>query len=128
LVARRTPPQQDLFIAAAWLAWILVIAPLSHFHYHSLALLPMTLLAFLALVKTDPLLTTVARLTLIAYLLASIGTVAFDPLQYIGLLCWTTLGLWAVLLFVALRSEAPRHILTLASSAQSKGIQQEMLG
>jgi Glycosyltransferase family 87 len=128
LVARRTPPQRDLFIAAAWLAWVLVIAPLSHFHYHSLALLPMTLLAFLALVKTDPLLTTVARVTLIAYLLASFGTLTFDPLQYIGLLCWTTLGLWAVLLFVALRNEAPRHILTPVSSALSKGIQQEMLG
>jgi hypothetical protein len=35
--------------------------------------------------------------------LASVSTLALPPLQYIGLLCWTTLGLWAVLLFVAAR-------------------------
>src|SRR4029077_7530789 len=66
---RPTRSQQDLLIAAAWLAWIVVIAPVSHFHYHMLVLLPMTVLAFLTLVKTDSLLTTLARVTLIFYLL-----------------------------------------------------------
>jgi alpha-1,2-mannosyltransferase len=103
VVARRTQPQQDLLIAAAWLVWILVITPVSHFHYHVLVLLPMTELAFLALVNTDLLLTTLVRVTLIVYLLASVSTLALPRLQYIGLLCWTTLGLWAVLLFVAAR-------------------------
>jgi glycosyl transferase family 87 len=103
VVARRTQPQLDLLIAAAWLTWILVNAPVSHFHYHMLALLPMTVLAFLALVKTDSRLTTLARITLVVYLLSSICTLANRTLQYIGLLCWTTLGLWAVLLFVAVR-------------------------
>jgi hypothetical protein len=101
VVVRRTRSQQDLLIAAAWLAWIVVIAPVSHFHYHMLALLPMTVLAYLALVKTDSLLTTTARTALIVYLLASISTLAFISLQYVGLLCWTTLGLWVVLLFLA---------------------------
>jgi len=83
------------------LAWIVVIAPVSHFHYHMLALLPMTVLAYLALVKTDSLLTTTARSALSVYLLASASTLAFTPLQNVGLLCWTTLGLWALLLFLA---------------------------
>jgi alpha-1,2-mannosyltransferase len=100
---RPTRSQQDLLIAAAWLAWIVVIAPVSHFHYHMLVLLPMTVLAFLALVKTDSLLTTLARVTLIFYLLASVCALALPSLQYVGLLCWTTLGLWVVLLFVAAR-------------------------
>jgi hypothetical protein len=101
VVVRRTRSPQDLLIAAAWLAWIVVIAPVSHFHYNMLALLPMTVLAYLALVKTDSLLTTTARTALIVYLLASISTLAFISLQYVGLLCWTTLGLWVVLLFLA---------------------------
>jgi len=105
VAARRMQPQQDLLIAALWLAWIVVIAPVSHFDYHMLALLPMSVLAYLALVKTDSVLTTLARVTLIVYLLASVCTLALPPLQYIGLLCWTTLGLWAVLLFIAVRRD-----------------------
>ena len=109
VLVRPARSQQDLLIAAAWLAWIVVIAPVSHFHYHMLVLLPMTVLAFLALVKTDSLLTTLARVTLILYLLASVCTLALPSLQYAGLLCWTTLGLWVVLLFVAARYGTPRR-------------------
>jgi Glycosyltransferase family 87 len=105
VAARRMQPQQDLLIAAMWLAWIVVIAPVSHFDYHMLALLPMSVLAYLALVKTDSVLTTLTRVTLIVYLLASVCALALPPLQYMGLLCWTTLGLWAVLLFVAVRRD-----------------------
>jgi hypothetical protein len=105
VVARRMQPQQDLLIAAMWLAWIVVIAPVSHFDYHMLALLPMSVLAYLALVKTDSVLTTLARVTLIVYLLASVCTLALPPLQYMGLLCWTALGLWVVLLFIAVRRD-----------------------
>ena len=122
VVDRRTQPQQDLLIAAAWLAWILVIAPVSHFDYHMLALLPMSVLAYLALVKTDSLVTTLARVTLIVYLLASVCTLALPPLQYIGLLCWTTLGLWAVLLFVAARYDTHREALTTAETPDTIGV------
>jgi hypothetical protein len=112
VVARRTQWQHDLLIAAAWLVWLLVIAPVSHFHYHMLVLLPMTVLAFLALVNIDSLLTTLARVTLVVYLLVSVCTLALPRLQYIGLLCWTTLGLWAVLLFVAVRYDTrPRALI-----------------
>jgi alpha-1,2-mannosyltransferase len=122
VVDRRTQPQRDLLIAAAWLAWILVIAPVSHFDYHMLALLPMSVLAYLALVKTDLLVTTLARVTLIVYLLASVCTLALPPLQYIGLLCWTTLGLWAVLLFVAARYDTHREALTTAETPDMIGV------
>ena len=120
VAARRTQPQQDLLIAAAWLVWILVIAPVSHFHYHMLVLWPTTVLAFLALVKTDSLLTTSARVTLVVYLLASVCTLALPYLQYIGLLCWTTLGLWAVLLFVAVRRDTHPAVSTTGINSQSK--------
>jgi hypothetical protein len=112
VVARRTQSQHDLLIAAAWLVWLLVIAPVSHFHYHMLVLLPMTVLAFLALVNIDSLLTTLARVTLVVYLLVSVCTLALPRLQYIGLLCWTTLGLWAVLLFVAAWCDTQAEALT----------------
>ena len=112
VVARRTQSQHDLLIAAAWLVWLLVIAPVSHFHYYMLVLLPMTVLAFLALVNIDSLLTTLARVTLVVYLLVSVCTLALPRLQYIGLLCWTTLGLWAVLLFVAARCDTQAEALT----------------
>jgi alpha-1,2-mannosyltransferase len=122
VAARRTQPQHDLLIAAAWLVWIVVIAPVSHFDYHMLALLPMSMLAYLALVKTDSLLTTLARVTLIVYLLASVGTLALPPLQYIGLLCWTTLGLWVVLLFVAARYDTRPETLTTAEPPDMIGV------
>src|SRR5215475_43262 len=112
VVARRTQPQHDLLIAAAWLVWLLVIAPVSHFHYHMLVLLPMTVLAFLALVNIDSLLTTLARATLVVYLLASICTLTLPRLQYVGLLCWTTTGLWVVLLFFAARYNTHLEALT----------------
>jgi alpha-1,2-mannosyltransferase len=122
LLARRTQSQGDLLTAAAWLAWILVIAPVSHFHYHMLVLWPMTVLAFLALVKTDSLLTTSARVTLVVYLLASVCTLALPYLQYIGLLCWTTLGLWTVLLFVAVRYDTHPAFSTTGVNSQSKAV------
>ena len=103
MAARRARPEQDLVIAAAWLAWIIVIVPVSHFHYHVLALLPMTVLAYLALVKTDPFLTTTARGALIIYVMATTSTLAFTSMQDVGLLCWATVGLWTVLLFTVVR-------------------------
>ena len=106
------PQYPELFAVPVGYASTL-IAPVSHFDYHMLALLPMSVLAYLALVKTDSLLTTLARVTLIVYLLASVCTLALPLLQYIGLLCWTTLGLWAVLLFVAaLRDTHPAALTT----------------
>ena len=119
VLARRTQSQQDLLIVAAWLAWIVVVAPVSHFHYHMLVLWPMTELAFLALVNTDSLLTTLVRITLVVYLLASVCTLALPALQYIGLLCWTTLGLWAVLLFVAVRYDTRPEVSATGANIQS---------
>ena len=78
------PQYPELFVVPVGYASTL-IAPVSHFDYHMLALLPMSVLAYLALVKTDSLLTTLARVTLIVYLLASVCTLALPPLQYIGL-------------------------------------------
>src|SRR5262249_23100925 len=81
--SRRMQSQPNLINASAWLVWLLVIAPVSHFHYHMLVLWPMTVLAFLALVNTDSLLRTLARVTLVVYLLASICTLALPHLQYV---------------------------------------------
>ena len=110
--SRRMQAQPNLINASAWLVWLLVIAPVSHFHYHMLVLWPMTVLAFLALVNTDSLLRTLARVTLVVYLLASICTLALPRLQYVGLLCWTTTALWVVLLFVAARYKTDPEALT----------------
>ncbi len=128
VLSRRTQSQQDLLMAAAWLAWILVIAPVSHFHYHMLVLWPMTVLAFLALVKTDSLLTTSARVTLVVYLLASVCTLALPYFQYIGLLCWTTLGLWTVLLFVAVRYDTHPAASSTGINSQSETVVSRHVG
>src|SRR5262249_8665874 len=119
--SRRMQSQPDLINATAWLVWLLVIAPVSHFHYHMLVLWPMTVLAFLALVNTDSLLRTLARVTLVVYLLASICTLALPRLQYVGLLCWTTTALWVVLLFVAARYKTDPEVLTIGTTVESQG-------
>src|SRR5499433_1756622 len=81
----------------------------------------MMVLAFLALVNTDSLLRTLARVTLVVYLLASICTLALPGLQYVGLLCWTTTALWVVLLFVAARYKTDPEGLTTGKTVESQG-------
>jgi Glycosyltransferase family 87 len=116
VIARLRRDQQNLVIAAAWLAWIILVVPVSHFHYQALALLPMSILAHLALIKPATLLVILARTALIVYLAASVCTLASTHLQYIGLLCWTTLGLWAILLFIAAQDGGEPKTLATAGS------------
>jgi hypothetical protein len=43
------------------------------------------------------------RATLAVFAVAGLLTMAFVPLQQIGLLCWAMIGLWGVLLTVVVR-------------------------
>lgn len=100
LVARQPRPEHDLLIASAVVVWMLLILPLSQFHYHMLMLLPMTVLTWLALGGAAATVTRPARGVLIVYPLTAVGTLVSPALRQAGLLCWATLGVWGMLVWI----------------------------
>ncbi|MGO9608429.1 MAG: glycosyltransferase family 87 protein [Verrucomicrobiia bacterium] len=103
LVGSRSQPQSESLIVSAVLVWMILAAPLSEFHYLLVLLLPMMAMVFVAIYEPDGATRWLARAMLAVYAVAGLLTLAFVPLQQIGLLCWTMIGLWGVLLTVVLR-------------------------
>lgn len=108
IAARRVNPHRDLLVVSAFLLWILLIAPLSEFHYHLLALLPMTVLAALAVADSSPdrQVTRVARIILAVYPVVALSTVVIVEVAHVGLLCWATLAVWSALVWITMRPQA----------------------
>ncbi|HTS18883.1 MAG TPA: glycosyltransferase family 87 protein [Verrucomicrobiae bacterium] len=103
LVGWRSRPESELLVISAILVWMLLAAPLSEFHYLLVLLLPMMALVFVAAYEAGAVTRWGARATLVAFAAAGLLTLAFVPLQQIGLLCWAMIGLWGVLLAVVVR-------------------------
>jgi len=82
---------------------MILMAPLSEFHYLLVLLLPMMAMVFVATHALDGATRWLVRATLAVFAVAGLLTMAFVPLQQIGLLCWAMIGLWGVLLTVAIR-------------------------
>jgi hypothetical protein len=103
LVGWHPRPRSEPLIVSAVLVWMILVAPLSEFHYLLVLLLPMMALIFVAAHEADRRTRWLARASLAAFAAASLLTVGFVPLQQIGLLCWAMIGLWGVLLTAAVR-------------------------
>jgi len=103
LVGWRSQPQSESLVISAVLVWMILAAPLSEFHYLLVLLLPMVAMVFVAAHEPDGATRWVVRAALVVFAVAALLTVAFVPLQQIGLLCWTMIGLWGVLLTVVVR-------------------------
>jgi len=107
IAARQVNPHRHLLVLSAFLLWILLVAPLSEFHDHLLALLPMTVLALLALADTssDRQVTRVARIILAVYPVVALSVVVIVEVAHVGLLCWATLAVWGALVWIAMRPQ-----------------------
>jgi hypothetical protein len=103
LVGWQSQPQSESLIVSAVLVWMILAAPLSEFHYLLVLLLPMMAMVFVAAHGPDGATRWLVRATLAVFAVAGLLTVAFVPLQQIGLLCWAMIGLWGVLLTVVVR-------------------------
>lgn len=103
LVGWRSQPHSEALIVSAVLVWMILAAPLSEFHYLLVLLLPMMAMVFVAAHEPDGVTRWLVRATLAVFALSGLLTLAFVPLQQIGLLCWAMIGLWGVLLMVVSR-------------------------
>jgi hypothetical protein len=103
LVGWRSQSQSESLIVSAVLVWMILMAPLSEFHYLLVLLLPMMAMVFVATHALDGATRWLVRATLAVFAVAGLLTMAFVPLQQIGLLCWAMIGLWGVLLTVVVR-------------------------
>jgi hypothetical protein len=103
LVGWRSQPQSESLIVSAVLVWMILAAPLSEFHYLLVLLLPMMAMVFVATHEPDGATRWLVRAMLAVFAVAGLLTLAFVPLQQIGLLCWAMIGLWGVLLTVVIR-------------------------
>jgi alpha-1,2-mannosyltransferase len=99
----RSQPQSESLIVSSVLVWMILAAPLSEFHYLLVLLLPMVAMVFVAAHEPDGATRRLVRVTLAMFAVAELLTVAFVPLQQVGLLCWAMIGLWGVLLTVVVR-------------------------
>ena len=86
----------ELWIIAVFLAWLLLILPISQLHYHLLLLLPMTLLVHRS-----------AWQILIGYAVATLVTLPWSAAQVAGVLGWAMLALWGALLVLAAKTKRP---------------------
>lgn len=103
LVAWPSQPHTESLVISAVLVWMILAAPLSEFHYFLVLLLPMMAMVFVAADEPDGATRWLVRITLAIFAVAGLLTLAFVPLQQIGLLCWAMIGLWGVLLTVVIR-------------------------
>jgi hypothetical protein len=108
LVGWRSQPQSESLIVLAALVWMILATPLSEFHYLLVLLLPMMAMVFVVAREPDGATRWLVRATLAVFAVAGLLTMAFVPLQQIGLLCWAMIGLWGVLLTVVVRQARMR--------------------
>ena len=103
LAARRAQAGSELLIASAAIVWTLLISPVSWSHYSVVLLLPLTVLVAVARGDDDLVSRRLAVVALAVFGVVSLVTICIKSLEFYGLLCWATLGVWATLLTIAVR-------------------------
>ena len=89
---------------------MLLAQPLAESHYFVLLLLPVTGLVLLARSAVDRQVRRVALWTWGMMGVVGLATSNVKPLRFYGALCWISLVLWAVLLWVAYRAKSSQRI------------------
>lgn len=104
LTGRRAPPEAELPLLSAVVAWTVLAIPISWSHYFILLLLPLTVLVTAAARKDDRAMRPVALAALIVFGVGSLVAIVFKgKLETYGTLCWATLGVWGALVLAATR-------------------------
>ncbi len=100
LVGRRARPDGELLVVSAFLVWMLLAQPLAESHYFVLLLLPLTALVSVAAHDEDARIRRVTRMVLVIFAVAALLSTGIKQLQFYGPLCWASLAVWAVSLWV----------------------------
>jgi hypothetical protein len=102
LAGRRTQPDCDLALLSSFIAWMVLVPPVSWAHYFMLLLLPLTVLVFLLRQEQD----WVTRLVMASSLVIFGICCSISPIphwQFWGSLCWGTIVLWFALVIMMVR-------------------------
>ena len=103
MVGRKARPADEPLILSAFLGWMLLVPPVSWSHYFILLLVPLAALLTVAVETADTTRRRLAISTLIGFGVASYVSIIIKPVEFYGLLCWTTVGVVGALLFAAHR-------------------------
>jgi hypothetical protein len=103
LVGMRTPPDRELHVLSAVVAWMLLIPPVSWSHYFMLLLLPLMALVVAAFTEESLRARRAVVTALIAFVILGLGLAGSRAAQFYGPLCWGALGLWVALVVAMVR-------------------------
>jgi len=103
IVGMRTPPDRELHVLSAVVAWMLLIPPVSWSHYFMLLLLPLTALVVTAFTEESVKARRAVVTALIAFAVLGLGLASSRAAQFYGPLCWGALGLWVALVVAIVR-------------------------
>jgi hypothetical protein len=102
LASLRAQPGHDLALLSSFIAWMVLVPPVSWAHYFMLLLLPLTVLVFLSRQEQDRVTRLVTTSSLVIFgICCSISPI--PHWQFWGSLCWGTIALWFALVVVMVR-------------------------
>jgi hypothetical protein len=110
VVGRRARPDTELLLVSALVVWMLLALPLAESHYFVLLLLPMTALVSVAAYDEDARIRTVTRTVLAVFAVATLLSTCIQSLEFYGLLCWASLAVWTVSVWVVARRTAQQGL------------------
>ena len=104
-IGRRSPPaaEAEWILISAGIVWTLLMPPVAESHYFVMLLLPLAVLAHLAFRDRDAAVRKVSCWTVGLYGATCLITVVWKSIQTVGPLCWATVGLWCVLMWIVAR-------------------------
>jgi len=109
-IGRKSAPENELLIVSSVFVWMLLAQPLAESHYFVLLLLPVTVLVLLARSAVERRVRRVALWTWVMMGVVGLAMSNVKPLRFCGALCWISLVLWAVLLWVTYRAQLSQRI------------------
>jgi len=101
--AHRVQGDTELLVAAAAIIWMLLVPPVSETHYFVALLWPVAMLTAEARGGATADTRRLSGMALHAFAVASLVAIFVRSVQFYGLLCWGTLGLWVALLMLTHR-------------------------
>jgi Glycosyltransferase family 87 len=104
-LGRRANSVAEPWVVGAYMTWMLLVSPVSEDHYYSMLLLPVSL-AVAAMVTTPRArLRRAGAIFLAVFAALNLAAVIYRPFELWGSICWATLLLWLLLLYLVKLTE-----------------------
>ena len=104
-IGRRSPPEAETewVLISAGIVWTLLMPPVAESHYFVMLILPLAVLTHLACRDRDAAVRRLSGWAVGLYGATCLITVAWKSIQPAGPLCWATVGLWCVFMWIVAR-------------------------